>query len=213
MFCAALSSHTGGIRSVSAQHPLWRKNFLRAPAGKNLFAGETDFLNCGQRKALSRVRDFSHALMQAAFSDAAENLRCRRTLASKYRLIRRARRSFGGPLHFWRLNSVKLSAAFHFSAGLPVFVPGVDNNRCLLQHCQLLRAEMPAINDRLVDVFAEIAPGTDEIAILTDILAPGVLDLPAVRPAIGAEMNPGQEHGVRRGTVAALEPAALGHSR
>lgn len=94
------------------------------------------------------------------------------------------------PASFWRLNSVKLSATFHFSAGLPVFVPGVDNNRCLLQHCQLLRAEMPAINDRFVDVFAEIAPGTDEIAILTDILAPGVLDLPAVRPAMRRNRTP-----------------------
>ena len=86
--CSArlFSSHTE-IRSVSAQHPPGEK-FSQGSGRKNLFTGETDFLNCGQRKALSRVRDFSHAHMQAAFSDARREIALpAETLASKYRLI------------------------------------------------------------------------------------------------------------------------------
>ena len=67
------------------------------------------------------------------------------------------------------------------------------------------------MDDRFVDIFAEVVLAADKIALLADVAAPGVFDLPAVGLSVLIKVDAGQDHGVSGVAGVRLKPCAFFH--
>src|SRR5699024_9377660 len=90
-------------------------------------------------------------------------------------------------------------------------VPQGHGQGLLVQQGALFRLEQVLADDALVDVGGKPLLAAGEVALLAGGVAPAVFDLPAVGPAVCAEVDPAEHHAVVHGALAAGQPGRLVH--
>ena len=83
--------------------------------------------------------------------------------------------------------------------------------RFCLKSRELFFVQIALFDDCLVDELVEPAGIHHKVALLAALIAPAVLDLPAVRCAVFIEIDPGDHHGVIHGGLAVIQALLLGH--